>query len=60
MADDRKAEVGDWIAFYKDGNIIIGEVRYVQVGGVLEDRILYCTSVGATNGTGILEVRKKL
>lgn len=53
-----KHKKGDWISFYRNGTIVISEIRYINknVLGGLE----YNTYLGTVSETSILEVRRKL
>lgn len=49
-------EIDDWVSFYSNGKIVIGQVRYL-----LKDRISgyvqVCTDIGMVKKDSILEVR---
>lgn len=53
MNEIKRPKVGDWVSFYRDGRIIIAEVRYI------DDRRHDCvlTTLGAVSQECILEVR---
>lgn len=47
---------GDWVSFYRNGLIVIGEVRYVDKDILGE--YSYLTDNGAVGERAILEVRR--
>ena len=53
---ETKIEVGAWVRFYRDGELVLGVVQYVKKHGVL-DEIELCTDVGVVLPEDVLEFR---
>ena len=49
-------EVGDWVRFYQNGKLVIGQVEYIREGKFTGEKE-YHTDIGRT--THILEYRHK-
>lgn len=49
----KKAKVGDWVRFYKDGRLVIGEVKYIETSG----GVVFLTDQGGVDIESVLEVR---
>ena len=52
------ANVGDWVRFYRNGELVIGVVEYVVIDPDLQDVELQTTE-GAVDEESILELRGK-
>ena len=50
------AQIGDWISFYQNGNIVIGIVMYIKKDKYIK-KFKYCTHVGEVAQENILEIR---
>lgn len=51
-----KIETGDWVRFYSDGELVIGQVEYLSKS-TIGTRYLQ-TDKGAVDEAGVLETRK--
>jgi hypothetical protein len=51
-----KAEIGDWISFYRNAVIVIGAVRYIRKSVI--GTVYYCTDIGEVMDESVMEVRK--
>lgn len=40
--------VGDWVRFYQNGRLVIGQVQYVTEGKFSGEHV-YCTDIGSTS-----------
>lgn len=52
----REILVGDWVAFYRNGEVVISEVRYLRRGVLGAPQI--CTSHGVVGEQDVLEARR--
>ena len=50
-----KAKEGDWVRFYRAGNLVIGVVQYVKMEFCYE---YYQTDTGTVREDSVLEVRQ--
>lgn len=48
---------GDWVCYFKDGQLVYGKVEYITERAVLCK--LACTTAGAVPVDSILEVRRE-
>lgn len=51
---------GDWVRFYQNGKLVIGAVQYIRAEGVINERVVVYTDIGATELSAVLEARTKL
>ncbi len=52
------AQVGDWVRFYRNEGLVIGQIEYIFKDPVLGG-IKYCTSRGSIDEADVLERRSK-
>lgn len=58
MSRSKKAKVGDWVRFYRDGRLVIGEVVYVeQAASWSKSDEVYSTDQGTVENLAVLESR---
>ena len=50
--------VGDWVRFYRNGELVLGEVIYIRQDKTLNDTY-YCTDRGEVEQDDVLERRRK-
>jgi hypothetical protein len=53
-----KVKVGDWVRFYRNGELVLGVVQYVKPGRLSYSAREVCTDTGAVAEDVILEVRR--
>lgn len=61
MADQkmiRSMKPGDWVRFYREGRLVIGEVRYVHEREAGRTWYNVSTDAGPTADNAILEIRR--
>ena len=58
MTKETKIEVGDWVRFMRNNQLVIGEVRYFPPKASWQTSIPIVTDVGVINEDGVMEVRK--
>ena len=49
---------GDWARFYRNGELVIGQVEYVTRDSVQSWRVYACTDRGQVDVSSILELRR--
>lgn len=54
---DSEIQPGDWVRFYRDGRLVLAEVKYTKQMNYSADYMIY-TDVGATEGKSVLECRR--
>lgn len=57
MANDIEIRVGDWVRFYRSGQMVIGEVRYIIPRQPWERSGTLATDAGTVAADAVLEVR---
>jgi hypothetical protein len=55
MSDKPSVNVGDWIAFMKDGRVVYGRVEYVRRDSIYRWQVV--TTSGVVDGESVLERR---
>ena len=58
MADNPKVQPGDWVRFYRNGQLVLGIVAYVHKNPRYPHETVVSTDVGTTDADELLEVRR--
>lgn len=55
---DQDIKVGDWVRFYVNGHLVIGQVEYISKRRSWESWDSICTTEGSVSADYVLEVRR--